>query len=215
MIAQVETLNYHSLRYIRQGLEPFEVLIGPNASGKSTFLDVIAFLADMVREKEGVNAAVATRAPDMGDLTWMRCGGAFELVVEAIVPPHLRRQKNGQSARLRYEVSVGLHAPGQEVSLLAETLWLRPDPAGQEVTAPPRTLFPLPQPPPATVIHSPGQPTPQGWRRIVLADPCTILCFGRDELGATDIVRGSEHPRLAAWKHETDFGTLFAAGVLG
>jgi uncharacterized protein (DUF4415 family) len=167
MIAQVETLNYRSLRYIRQPLEPFAVLIGPNASGKSTFLDVIAFLADLVREKEGVSAAVAARAPDISDLTWMRRTNAFELAVEAVVPPELRRQKNGQAARLRYEVSVGQPAPGEEVSLLAETLWLRPEPAENEEHAPPRTLFPLPQPPPATVIHSPGQRTPQGWRRVV------------------------------------------------
>jgi predicted ATPase len=181
MIAQVETLNYRSLRYIRQPLEPFEVLIGPNASGKSTFLDVIAFLADLVREKEGVNAAVELRAPDMSDLTWMRRRNEFELAVEAVVPAELRRQKNGQAARLRYEVSVGLHAPGQEVSLLAETLWLRPEPGADEEDAPPRTLFPLPPPPPASVIHSPGQRTPQGWRRVVNKVPDSGNDYFRSE----------------------------------
>jgi predicted ATPase len=42
-----------------------------------------------------------------------------------------------------------------------------------------------------------------------------ILCFSKDAEGATAIVRGSEHPALRSWKHETTLGTLFAAGVLG
>lgn len=54
MIVEIEALSYRCLRYVRQPLAPFQVLIGPNASGKSTFLDVAAFLADLVREKEGV-----------------------------------------------------------------------------------------------------------------------------------------------------------------
>jgi predicted ATPase len=58
-------------------LDPFQVLIGPNASGKSTFLDVVAFLADILQEKEGVAAAVAARAPDVQDLCWMRDDRTF------------------------------------------------------------------------------------------------------------------------------------------
>jgi len=48
-----------------------------------------------------------------------------------------------------------------------------------------------------------------------LAKPADLLCFAKDELGATDIVRGDEHPRLKNWKGSLDLGTLFAAGVLG
>ncbi|MGD8452110.1 MAG: AAA family ATPase [Phycisphaerae bacterium] len=48
-----------------------------------------------------------------------------------------------------------------------------------------------------------------------LARPADILCFAKDEWGATDIVRGDEHPRLKDWRGGTDLGTLFAAGVLG
>lgn len=51
MIVQIETLNYVCLRHIRQSLAPFQVLIGPNASGKSAFLDTVAFLADAVQER--------------------------------------------------------------------------------------------------------------------------------------------------------------------
>lgn len=48
MIRLIEALNFRCLRYVKQELGPFHVLVGPNASGKTTFLDVIAFLGRMV-----------------------------------------------------------------------------------------------------------------------------------------------------------------------
>jgi predicted ATPase len=42
-----------------------------------------------------------------------------------------------------------------------------------------------------------------------------VLCFGKDDEGAVDIVRGSEHPRLREWKSALNLGELFAIGVLG
>jgi predicted ATPase len=50
---------------------------------------------------------------------------------------------------------------------------------------------------------------------LSVAKPEQVLCFAKTAEGATDIVRGSEHPRLREWKGETDLGTLFAGGVLG
>ena len=47
------------------------------------------------------------------------------------------------------------------------------------------------------------------------ARPGDVLCFAKDDNGATDIVLGSEHPRLRGWKAEADLGTLLASGVLG
>jgi hypothetical protein len=48
-VTRIEALGYRSLRYVSQPLLPFQVLVGPNASGKSAFLDVIAFLGDLLR----------------------------------------------------------------------------------------------------------------------------------------------------------------------
>ena len=167
MIARIESLSYRCLRYISQSLSPFQVLIGPNASGKSTFLDVVAFMADVVREREGVAAAVGIRAPDIRDLCWMRQSDAFELAIEAMIPSHLRRAKNGNHARVRYEVKVGLHPETREIGLLAETLWLRPDPSPSEIRPEPhRPLFPMPDPPPASIITGPRK-RPSGWRRVL------------------------------------------------
>ncbi len=48
-----------------------------------------------------------------------------------------------------------------------------------------------------------------------LAQPSDLLCFALTKKGATDIVRGSEHPALKTWKGKVSLDTLYAAGVLG
>jgi len=48
-----------------------------------------------------------------------------------------------------------------------------------------------------------------------IAEPKQILCFAKNEDGATDIIRGDEHPALVDWQHEVSLGTLFAGGALG
>ena len=48
MIKRIEALNYRALKHISQTLKPFQILVGPNASGKSTFLDVVALLRRLV-----------------------------------------------------------------------------------------------------------------------------------------------------------------------
>ena len=50
MIRRIEALRYRGLRYISQEVKPFQMLVGPNASGKSTFLDVPALFSDFVRD---------------------------------------------------------------------------------------------------------------------------------------------------------------------
>jgi predicted ATPase len=42
-----------------------------------------------------------------------------------------------------------------------------------------------------------------------------VLCLAKTAEGATDIVRGSDHPALRNWQGELDLSTLFAAGGLG
>lgn len=47
-----------------------------------------------------------------------------------------------------------------------------------------------------------------------IAEPHEVLCFAKDEFGATRVVRGDEHPALIDWQHDVSLGVLFAAGVL-
>ena len=51
MITHVEALNYRCLRDVSVPLSAFHVLVGPNASGKTTFLDVVEFVRD---DEQGV-----------------------------------------------------------------------------------------------------------------------------------------------------------------
>jgi len=166
MITKVEALSYRCLRYINRPLAPFQVLIGPNASGKSAFLDVISLIADLVREREGPISAVRNRASDVRDLVWMRQADAFELALEARIPEHIQeRYSERRYALLRYEVRIGLHPVTQELGLLNETLWLRPTPPKPPVsTNGQRSLFPEFPIPPETILH---RRTPSGWRKVV------------------------------------------------
>jgi len=166
---RVEALGYRSLRYVSQALGPFHVLVGPNASGKSTFLDVVAFLGDLVLG--GVEAAVQgdprfgipLRAPDGKQLTWMRRGDRFELAIELAIPEERRsRLKNGGAHTCRYEVAIDVSGP---LRIAGETLWLRP--AESRTTAPQRTLFPEPPAAPESIVHPARRHTPSGWKKVV------------------------------------------------
>src|SRR5437764_13066355 len=89
MITRIEALCYRCLRYVSQPLGPFHVLVGPNASGKTTFLDVIAFLGRLV--SEGPDAAIEERTQSFYDLVWRREGTQFELAIEEQIPAELKK----------------------------------------------------------------------------------------------------------------------------
>lgn len=84
MIRRLQARNYRCLRYADLRLDRFQVLVGPNASGKSTVLDAVGFLGDLVTS--GVEAAAERRSPDFRDLVWARPEGGdglgFELAAE-------------------------------------------------------------------------------------------------------------------------------------
>ncbi|MDM8548699.1 AAA family ATPase [Desulfobacterales bacterium HSG2] len=50
---------------------------------------------------------------------------------------------------------------------------------------------------------------------LSVVSPLSVLCFAKDEDGATDIVPGCDHPELEDWRGEENLGVLYAAGVLG
>jgi len=124
MISLIEALNYRCLRHISQPLGPFHVLVGPNASGKSTFLDVIQFLSELIRDE--LETAVKKRTPDFRDLVWQRSGASLELAVEATIPEDLRRRlAHREYDTVRYETRLGPDAETLENSILAEKVLLK------------------------------------------------------------------------------------------
>ena len=170
-VVRLEALRYRSLRYVSQELGPYQVLVGPNASGKSNLLDVVAFLGDLLRtdlqtailgdERSGI----PLRATDGRHLIWMNQGDSFELAVEMAIPDKVRsRLKNGDHSTCRYEVAVDvLRAP----RLTVETLWLKPDAGAQAAAGPQRSLFPEMFEPRESIVRAPRKQAPKGWRKVV------------------------------------------------
>ena len=152
MISLIEALDFRCLRYVSQPLGPFHVLVGPNASGKTTFLDVIGFLGRLV--SDGLDAAVGERTQNFQDLVWGRSGTRFELAVEASIPGDLRvRLANQNHDTIRYEVALGIDPDTSETAILAEKGLLKEE--GQD---PPiqRSIFAADILPPVTVLASKG-----------------------------------------------------------
>ncbi len=171
MIQRIEALGYRALRYVSKSVGNFQVLVGPNASGKSTFLDVVAFLGDLVRG--GLDRAVEgdpglgipMRAPDLRHLVWLRRAHRFELAVELAIPPRLQERMEHRRWRFcRYEVAV----EGDKGLVLAtENFWLKPEDGAEGKKPVQKKLFPDPDPPPETIVQRSGAKSPNGWRRVV------------------------------------------------
>ncbi len=149
MISLVEALNYRCLRYVQRRLKPFHVLVGPNASGKTTFMDVIGFLRDLV--SEGLEGALLERTPTPGDLLFRGRGDRFELAVEARIPDGLRRlTMKPELDTVRYQVAIGFDETQRQFEFKAETLLLKKTAAA--VNAPQRDLFPMPATGPQSLL---------------------------------------------------------------
>ncbi len=169
---RIEALRYRSLLHVSQSLGSFHVLAGPNACGKSTFLDVPAFMGDVL--DRGVASAIwgderlgiPMRATDARHLTWRRQGGTFELAVEMIIPENLRSTRdsqNGNRTVCRYEVAIDVDGlPKFNV----ENLWLKPESSADP--EPSRgSLFPQKSTPPAHIVYRGPAPGTMGWKKLI------------------------------------------------
>ena len=170
MIRRIEALGFRALRSIEQEIGRFQLLVGPNGSGKSTFLDVPAFIGDVLRVGprgaiEGLPASrIPFRAADLRNLTWQQEADQFELAVELELPERLSRISDGY-ARARYELGLSVDDGGAGVVVSNETLWLCPQRA--QSTPELRELFPRDDTPKETIVQRPRQRAPQGWRKVI------------------------------------------------
>jgi predicted ATPase len=122
MFRRIDANGYRSLKSISQSLGPFEILVGANGSGKSSFLDVIAFLSTLV--SDGLDAAVDERTKNFHDLVWGRNGDCFKLAVEALIPED-KRLHDPQTTEIlnviRYEVGVRIDTATERLHIESET----------------------------------------------------------------------------------------------
>lgn len=153
MITFIEALNYRCLRYVSRPLNSFHVLVGPNASGKSTFLDVVAFLQEVV--SDGLEDALSNRTSNPEELLFRRQGEAFELAIEAQIPDDIRCQTAREELdTARYEVAIGFDETQRGFEFKSETFRLK---KSGDVERRQRLLFPMAATPPQSVQTPKGQ----------------------------------------------------------
>lgn len=160
MFTRIEARRFRCLRAVEQTLGAFRALVGPNGSGKTSFLDVVAFLGDLTRNRGDVSQTVLDRSFTFQKLLWMEEGTSFQLAIEAEIPPAVRQSMAEDKRRfthVRYEVEVGLGARSNEIGLDHETLWLCDAPTNR-VTQP-RLEFPRPDVLPPSLVARPGRRT--------------------------------------------------------
>ncbi len=199
MIRRIQALNYRCLRHVDVRLDRFHVLVGPNASGKSTLFDAVAFLGDLV--SDGLDAAVENRTRNFQDLVWGRpkTNPWFQLAVELAIPEHVKKRlpEPDDFQVFRYEMMIqedeyGLHIESER-GLLAR------NPAASRRRRTQR--FPDPRTSPATIFHGGAR---KG-SRTILRRADKGICSYRSETSRkngrtwrTSAAQGRTKPALSA-----------------
>ena len=134
MFSRIQTRHYRSLKAVDQTLGPIQALVGPNASGKTTFLDVIGLLSDLVRRRGDVRETILSRSASFEKLVWQGAEStrdmrsSFQLAVEAPIPAAVHARMDAEKQRftlVRYELEIGFDPASNELGVNHETLWLR------------------------------------------------------------------------------------------
>jgi hypothetical protein len=135
MIRRLQVRGYRALRAVDVELRDFQVLVGPNASGKTTLFDVLLLLRDIIRIV-GVEAplepilrgdaalGLVPRARDPKELTWLRSGAPIEIAVDFELPQSIA-ERVAPRRFAHYELQLdlaGIPAIPQEILWLSDTL---------------------------------------------------------------------------------------------
>ncbi len=154
MIRRFEVRNFRMLRSNAISLPAFGVLVGKNATGKTTLLNALRFVSDVLRD--GVEKAVAAALEDQGGGFEALCfdrGHPVEFAVDATVT-----DAAGERVAYRYELSVGPEE-GHGIRVLWEFLFRLP--SREPASDCQRSLFR------DTVSHVVHECSPATWRKIV------------------------------------------------
>jgi predicted ATPase len=120
IVSHVKLTNWRNFKSVDVPLGKRVFLVGPNASGKSNFLDVFRFLRDIAMPGGGLQKAIA----DRGGLSKIRCLSArTNPLVEVEI--HLS-ESAGQDACWRYAIGIKQEGTGKhEIRLAKEEVWYK------------------------------------------------------------------------------------------
>ncbi len=128
MFSLIQARSYRSLKMIDQTVCGFQALVGPNASGKTTFLDVVDLLGDITRNRGDVSGVITKRSSSFEKLLWLEKGASFQFAVEAKIPEGIISKlaiEKRQFTHVRYEIEIGIDRDINEIGVNHETLWLK------------------------------------------------------------------------------------------
>ena len=166
MIKRIEALYYKGFKYIEPELMNYNILVGPNASGKSSLLDVFIFLRDVLNDSP--EKAVEKRCSNFRELVWNQKRNYFELALEFQVP----QTYNTVYSVARYEISI-THSDKDGIIIDNENLWLIKSPNSKSVKKHELTqlnFFPH-EPQESEHIIQQRKKSPTGWKKIVSKSP--------------------------------------------
>ncbi len=162
MIKRIEALYYKGFKYIDINLLSYNILVGPNASGKSSLLDVFTFISDVLNNSPA--SAVESRSSQFSELVWNNERNYFEFAIEF----EIAKAMHSIFQFARYEISF-TQKEDEGIIINNENLWLIKKVNGKhssQKTDEQLSLFPVE---PVAPDHIAKQRTksPAGWRKIV------------------------------------------------
>lgn len=125
-IRQVQILGYKSIAFCDVALQPLTILVGRNASGKSNFLDALAFLRDLVAK--GTEEAVRLHGGRRAILPRMSRGTTVSIGVQV----GFRQQSTEVDHLADYQVKLRLPSRARPV-IIAEHLRIETSRDGKTV----------------------------------------------------------------------------------
>jgi energy-coupling factor transporter ATP-binding protein EcfA2 len=197
MIRRIEARHFKGFKKIDIYLKPYNILVGPNATGKSTLLEIFTFLKDIFNQ--GPVSAVEKRCSSFSELVWNYQGRTFEIVLELNIPKNISREY--QIAR--YEISLSTDE-NKGVIIENEYLWLirkvndKVNQKKEESQL--RIVFPQESTNDESIVFQEKKKSPIGWKKVFQKS-----AKGKDWYGS----------ELTGWNMNFNFGPTKAslAGV--
>jgi predicted ATPase len=134
VIKRIRVENYKSLRHVEVGLKPLAVLFGPNAAGKSNFIDSLQLLSRIVNSEtlgrafdppyRGKPSESFSFSPDNYPGHWKEGENSFEIEVDVEISEAVRLQVEDEIAQME-PIALPVERPNEKRRIKHELLRYR------------------------------------------------------------------------------------------